>query len=120
VLRLHRFLGLPIEKDPGSLNERSLIVVVETGTKKIGLGVDEILGRQQVVLKSLERHLHKVDGLMGATILGDGCVAPILDVAALASLPLYAPEARCPVASPIRSPANSPASPMDQPLMVTC
>jgi two-component system chemotaxis sensor kinase CheA len=92
VLRLHRFLGLPAVRAA----ERSLIVVVEAGNRKIGLVVDELLGQQQVVLKSLELHLHKVDGLMGATILGDGCVAPILDVGALADLPLYAPEARPP------------------------
>jgi len=43
-----------------------------------------------VVVKSLERHLRKVDGLMGATILGDGCVAPIVDVGGLAALNLFA------------------------------
>ena len=90
VVRLHRFLGLPVARVARHAEERSLIVVVEAGNRKIGLVVDEILGQQQVVLKSLERHLHKVDGLMGATILGDGCVAPILDVAALANLPVYA------------------------------
>jgi hypothetical protein len=47
-----------------------------------------------------------VEGLMGATILGDGCVAPILDVAALAKLPLYAPEGARPTL-----PALAPAEP---------
>jgi hypothetical protein len=42
-----------------------------------------------VVVKSLEKNLHKVQGLMGATILGDGRVAPIIDVAALAELNLF-------------------------------
>jgi two-component system chemotaxis sensor kinase CheA len=51
--------------------------------------VDELLGQQQVVVKSLERHLRKVDGLMGATILGDGCVAPIVDVGGLAAMNLF-------------------------------
>jgi two-component system chemotaxis sensor kinase CheA len=92
VLRLHRFLGIATDCDAGLAEARCLVVVVEAGQRKIGLVIDEILGQQQVVLKSLERHLHKVDGLMGATILGDGCVAPILDVAALAKLPLYARE----------------------------
>ena len=58
-------------------------MVVEAGRKKIGLVVDELLGQQQVVVKSLEKNLHKVEGLMGATILGDGRVAPIIDVTAL-------------------------------------
>lgn len=90
LLRMHRFLGLP----PGSGLEsggssRGLVVVVETGSKKIGLVVDQLLGQQQVVVKSLEKHLQKVDGLMGATILGDGCVAPIVDVVTLAGMNLF-------------------------------
>jgi two-component system chemotaxis sensor kinase CheA len=94
LLRLSRFLGqLPgkaaLPSDAES-SDRSLIVVVETGRCKIGLWVDALLGQQQIVIKSLERHLRKVDGLMGATILGDGSVAPILDVAGLAELPLFA------------------------------
>jgi two-component system chemotaxis sensor kinase CheA len=108
VLRLFRFLGMmpdgfepgagrsadPVS-DPvsgtGSAAEEAqpLVVVVETGRKKIGLVVDELLGQQQVVVKSLEKNLHKVEGLMGATILGDGRVAPIIDVAALAELNLF-------------------------------
>jgi two-component system chemotaxis sensor kinase CheA len=89
LLRLRRYLGLEADAARGAAS-RSLIVVVEAGHKKIGLVVDELLGQQQVVVKSLERHLRKVDGLMGATILGDGCVAPIIDVACLASMNLYA------------------------------
>jgi chemotaxis protein histidine kinase CheA len=65
------------------------VVVVEAGRKKIGLVVDELLGQQQVVVKSLEKNLHKVEGLMGATILGDGRVAPIIDVTALAEMNLF-------------------------------
>ncbi len=118
VLRLHRFLGLPAEREASSLPERRLIVVVETGAKRIGLGVDEILGRQQVVLKSLERNLHKVDGLMGVTILGDGCVAPILDVAALAELPLYGPEVCSPRAAPMLPLGAIPSSLIVEPLLV--
>ena len=94
LLRLSRFLGLPDQSTSSSTGsaeqiQRSLIVIVETGRKKIGLVVDELLGQQQVVVKSLERHLRKVDGLMGATILGDGCVAPIIDVTCLAGMNLY-------------------------------
>jgi two-component system chemotaxis sensor kinase CheA len=96
VLRLAKFLGFADyaasgdgTDDPNGPGAHSLIVVVESGAKKIGLLVDELLGQQQVVLKSLERHLHKVEGLMGATILGDGCVAPIVDVLGIANLDLF-------------------------------
>jgi len=97
LVRLRRFLGIEAReadrpRDAESAASRSLIVVVEAGRKKIGLAVDELLGQQQVVVKSLERHLRKVDGLMGATILGDGCVAPIVDVVCLAGMDLYALE----------------------------
>jgi two-component system chemotaxis sensor kinase CheA len=88
LLRLSRFLGLA-SADATNGGGRNLVVVVEAGRKQIGLVVDELLGQQQVVVKSLERHLHKVDGLMGATILGDGCVAPILDVAAIGEMDLF-------------------------------
>ena len=66
---------------------------MESGRRKVGLVVDELLGQQQVVVKSLERHLHRIDGLMGATILGDGCVAPIVDVTAMGALNLFSLQA---------------------------
>ncbi|MFT4114997.1 chemotaxis protein CheA [Silvibacterium sp.] len=92
LVRVRHFLGLP-EKGDATVTakggiERELIVVVEAGQKKVGLVVEELLGQQQVVVKSLEKNLRKVGGLMGATILGDGCVAPIVDVAGIASLNL--------------------------------
>jgi len=48
--------------------------------------VDEILGQQQVVIKSIEENFRKVDGVAGATILGDGTVGLILDVRGLMKL----------------------------------
>ncbi len=92
LLRLSRFLGLDRETASVSREQasnRRLAVIVESGRRKVGLVVDELLGQQQVVVKSLERHLHRIDGLMGATILGDGCVAPIVDVTAIGGLNLY-------------------------------
>ncbi len=59
------------------------IVVVESGTKKAGLVVDQVLGQQEVVIKSLGNFLKGFKGFSGATILGDGRVALILDVATL-------------------------------------
>jgi two-component system chemotaxis sensor kinase CheA len=70
-------------------SNRRLAVIVEVGNRKVGLVVDELLGQQQVVVKSLERNLRRIDGLMGATILGDGCVAPIVDVAGIAAMNLF-------------------------------
>jgi two-component system chemotaxis sensor kinase CheA len=95
LLRLSRFLGLPQEKvgagqAPQQDGSRKLAVIVEAGKRKVGLVVDELLGQQQVVVKSLERNLHRVNGIMGATILGDGCVAPIIDVGGIASMNLFA------------------------------
>lgn len=86
---------------------RRLAVIVEAGSRKIGLVVDELLGQQQVVVKSLERHLRKVDGLMGATILGDGRVAPIVDVAGIGALNLFALQAPVKVSQQVVPPAQS-------------
>lgn len=66
--------------EPGKSIENSIIVLVEIGKKRYGIIVDQLLGKQQVVIKSLERHYKKVDGLSGATIMGDGRVAMIIDV----------------------------------------
>jgi two-component system chemotaxis sensor kinase CheA len=60
-----------------------LIMVVEGDGRRIGLCVDELLGQQQVVVKTLEANYGHVDGIAGATILGDGSVALILDIAGL-------------------------------------
>lgn len=68
---------------PRPLSE-SIIVLVEVGKKRYGIIVDQLLGKQQVVIKSLERHYRKVDGISGATIMGDGKVAMIIDVDNLA------------------------------------
>ncbi len=58
-------------------------MVVEGAGRRIGLFVDDLLGQQQVVIKSLETHYGRVTGISAATILGDGSVALILDVADL-------------------------------------
>ncbi|CUB04365.1 chemotaxis protein CheA [Marinomonas fungiae] len=60
-----------------------IIVLVETSKSRFGLVVDTLVGQQQVVIKSLERHYRRVDGVAGATIMGDGGVALILDVDSL-------------------------------------
>ena len=68
-------------KSPSRSN--GILVLLETEGKKIALFVDELLGQHQVVIKSLESNYRKVPGVSGATIMGDGKVALILDVGAL-------------------------------------
>ena len=60
-----------------------IVVILETEGRKAGLFVDDLVGQQQVVVKNLESNYRKVTGISGATILGDGGVSLILDVAAL-------------------------------------
>jgi two-component system chemotaxis sensor kinase CheA len=80
VVRLHEVFG--ISPRSRELHE-GLIMVVEGEGRRIGLFVDDLLGQQQVVIKSLETNYRRVDGVSGATILGDGAVALILDVPGL-------------------------------------
>jgi two-component system, chemotaxis family, sensor kinase CheA len=63
--------------------ERALVCIVEADPTPFALLVDELLSHSQIVLKSLEKHFRRVEGVMAATILGDGNVALILDVPAL-------------------------------------
>lgn len=60
-----------------------LVVILESDGKKAALFVDDLIGQQQIVVKNLESNYRKVAGISGATILGDGGVALIIDVAAL-------------------------------------
>lgn len=80
VIRLYEIFGA--EARTTEITE-GLLVVVEGEGKKVGLFVDELQGQQQVVIKSLETNYKKIDGISGATILGDGSVALILDVPGL-------------------------------------
>lgn len=63
------------------------IVVVETDTGTVALAVDEIVGQQQVVVKSVRENYCDLAGIAGATLLGDGAVALILDIAEVVALP---------------------------------
>lgn len=63
-----------------------ILVLLESEGRKIALFVDELLGQHQVVIKSLETNYRKVAGISGATIMGDGRVAMIMDVSALVKL----------------------------------
>lgn len=80
IVRLH---GLFDHEKDESILDNALLVVVEGEGQRVGLVVDDLLGQQQVVIKSLESNYRKVDGVSGATILGDGTVSLILDIAGL-------------------------------------
>jgi chemotaxis protein CheY-P-specific phosphatase CheC/chemotaxis signal transduction protein/two-component sensor histidine kinase len=62
----------------------SPVVIVENDGRRIGLGVDRILHTSEIVIKSLSRHFREIEGLIGASILGSGKIALIVDVEALA------------------------------------
>lgn len=66
--------------------KEAILVVVQVGQERYALAVDQLLGQHQVVVKSLETHYERVMGTSGATILGDGSVALILDAATLLEL----------------------------------
>jgi|KBSSwiStaDraftv2_1062776.scaffolds.fasta_scaffold01969_16 two-component system chemotaxis sensor kinase CheA len=80
VVRLHEVFGV---KPRATELHQGLIMVVEGEGRRVGLFVDDLLGQQQVVIKSLETNFRRVEGVSGATILGDGAVALILDVPGL-------------------------------------
>jgi two-component system chemotaxis sensor kinase CheA len=62
---------------------KAILLILETEGERVAVMVDEILGQQQVVIKSMEQNFRKVDGIAGATILGDGTVGFILDIRGL-------------------------------------
>jgi len=68
------------------LNKSTTFVMVNTGALKVGLVVDRLIGEQEVVIKALGSFFGDLRGIAGATILGDGRVALILDVAGIAGL----------------------------------
>lgn len=85
VINLGNALNIPLSSD------RPQVLVVETESYgQVGMLVDDLIGQQQIVIKSLETHYRRVEGISGATILGDGRVALILDTDAIASMNLGA------------------------------
>ncbi len=80
IIRLSRELDIESLKAP---EENLVAVIVKKGEKLAGLVVDELMGQQEIVIKSLGKYISKCKIISGATILGDGEVALILDANAL-------------------------------------
>ena len=80
LIRLNEILEVESKKDP---EENLVVVVVKKGEKMAGLVVDELIGQQEIVIKSLGKYVSKCKIISGATVLGDGEVALILDANAL-------------------------------------
>jgi len=83
VIPIHQLFNIPADNET---IENALLVVVEADGQKVGLMVDDLLAQQQVVIKSLKDNYQQVNGISGATILGDGSVAMILDVPGLINM----------------------------------
>lgn len=80
VIELEKVFGVP-RAEGGQRSD--IMVVVESDGSRVALLVDELLGQHQVVVKNLESNYRKVPNVSGATILGDGTVALILDTSSL-------------------------------------
>jgi two-component system, chemotaxis family, sensor kinase CheA len=94
LLRLGHYLGTPSR---AVKPEDGIIVVVESGDAARGLLVDELIGKQEVVIKSLGRAFRQQNLLAGGAVLGDGWVGLILDVDTLVQMPYQPPQSAVPV-----------------------
>lgn len=79
IVRLHSVLGLPEEED----KDLMMGVIVKKGERQVGFIIDSLIGQQEIVIKSLGKYLSGIDIIAGATILGNGEVALILDINSL-------------------------------------
>ncbi|MDR2547139.1 MAG: chemotaxis protein CheA [Lachnospiraceae bacterium] len=76
IIRMNEILDIESMKEP---NDDMIVVIVKKAEKLAGLVVDELMGQQEIVIKSLGKYISKCRFISGATILGDGEVALILD-----------------------------------------
>ncbi len=117
ILRLHRRFG--IEPRSEKISD-GILVICESEGKRFALAVDELAGKQEVVIKSLGRTFKDVQGIAGGAILGDGRVGLILDIDGLIgggktlSEACGYPESRRPLPIPGISPGQAPLAPVAQ------
>jgi two-component system chemotaxis sensor kinase CheA len=91
------------ELPPPLESEDTTLVIVGNDGRELGLQVDRLLGEQDIVIKSLAENYRHVAGIAGASILGDGRVSLILDVAALVEMALRRPNFTQPPAEPVHA-----------------
>lgn len=77
LITLEKTIGTVIKED--DTNQHKRVVVISNGQEQIGVVVDSLLGEEDIVAKKLPKHFEKVKGISGASILGDGCIALILE-----------------------------------------
>lgn len=80
VVRMHELFGIQKEEN----DESRLLVVIDVGGRRLGLLVNDVVGQQQVVIKSLKKNFRDIAGIAGATVLGDGSIALIIDAQGIA------------------------------------
>lgn len=76
LLRMRKFFEIEATSDEGGINA----LIVQSRERRAAIAVDELVGHQQIVVKSFDRRLRKVRGLQGGTVLGSGEIAQILDI----------------------------------------
>lgn len=91
VIPIYQLFDLPADTKEV---DNALLVVVEADGQKVGLMVDDLLAQQQVVIKSLKDNYQQVEGISGATILGDGSVAMIIDVPGMIEMAIALAQAK--------------------------
>jgi two-component system chemotaxis sensor kinase CheA len=91
VIPIYQLFDLPADTKEV---DNALLVVVEADGQKVGLMVDDLLAQQQVVIKSLKDNYQQVEGISGATILGDGSVAMIIDVPGMIEMAIELAQAK--------------------------
>ena len=76
IIRLHKLLGIKGQEEKDTI----MVVIVQKGDKQVGFVIDDLIGQQEIVIKSLGKYLSGIKMIAGATILGNGEVALILDI----------------------------------------
>ena len=82
IFRLSQLMGLP----PKHEDEEFPVVIASIADRKIGYIVDDMAGKKEIVIKSLEQNYRRVDGLIGACLMGDGSIVMVLDVHGLMTI----------------------------------
>ena len=81
LIRLEDVLSIPYDAKEESLSRK--VIVINDGEQLVGVSVDKLIGEDEIVIKALPGHFCNVKGVSGASILGDGRIALILDVSGI-------------------------------------